>query len=110
MTRLDSVLQLEAAFHRGGKADLYSSDLGVNASSDFNNQEALNAHPHFGQDLAGSKPSYEGELVPRVPRVFCVSLETWIRNHKQITSRSSLVRFSGGVCVQKESEQIKKEK
>ena len=53
MTRLDNVLRLEAEFARA-KVDLYSSDLGINAASDFNNQEALNAHPHFGQDLAGA--------------------------------------------------------
>jgi hypothetical protein len=52
MTRLENVRHLEAAFV-DSKADLYSSDLGVSAAADFNNQEGLNAHPHLGQDLAG---------------------------------------------------------
>ena len=37
MTRLENVRHLEAAF-ADGKADLYSSDLGISAAADFNNQ------------------------------------------------------------------------
>ncbi|KAK3283926.1 hypothetical protein CYMTET_8399 [Cymbomonas tetramitiformis] len=52
MTKLDSVFELERQFAQR-KADLYTSDLGVSAKSDFNRQEELNAQPHLGQDLAG---------------------------------------------------------
>lgn len=53
MTKLKCVLELERQLSLPGKVDLYTSDLGVSAKSDFNRQEELNAQPHLGQDLAG---------------------------------------------------------
>lgn len=52
MTQLANVLHLESKT-LDSKVDLYSSDLGISAADDFNNQEGLNALPHLGQDLAG---------------------------------------------------------
>lgn len=42
-------------FHKqlGGKVDLYTSDLGFDVSSDYNNQELLHAYANIGQILSG---------------------------------------------------------
>lgn len=37
----------------GGKVDLYTSDLGFNVESDYNNQELLHCKTHIGQILSG---------------------------------------------------------
>jgi hypothetical protein len=42
-------------FHKqiGGKVDIYTSDLGFDVSSDYNNQESLHAYANIGQILSG---------------------------------------------------------
>lgn len=42
-------------FHKqiGGKVDIYTSDLGFDVSSDYNNQELIHAHANIGQILSG---------------------------------------------------------
>ncbi|SME65084.1 Putative methyltransferase [Faustovirus ST1] len=39
--------------HIGGRVNLYSHDAGVDASSDYNNQEDMNSKVHLGAALAG---------------------------------------------------------
>lgn len=59
-----SVADVKALVQRAkgklGEIDLYTSDAGIDVSSDYMNQERLTAHIHYGQTLTGLMSLREG--------------------------------------------------
>lgn len=53
LTDVHTIEYIEEYFNKNGHVDLYTSDLGMDASSDYNNQEQQHIKANIGQILSG---------------------------------------------------------
>ncbi|QJX72693.1 putative methyltransferase [Faustovirus] len=64
--------------HLNGVVNLYSHDAGVDASSDYNNQEVLNQEVHLGAALAGLETLNDGGVFIAKQYTYFNAITVWL--------------------------------